>query len=401
MDGGVLSSIGSSGDSRHAASIAAAASTLRSPTATPPRNASVPRAGLDALRHRGWTYLVYRYRYLACFTLIGFASILVELALIRYVWPDSWSWPAASTMAFLVGMSVSFVLNAALNFRVPWEHLVRTFGWFAAISGLSFALNMAVVRSAALVVGDHYAPLRLVIAGVLFIVGYSLHRRFTFDMARDFGIAVYAHEAEDVAGIYDRVGRNCDHVHVDLIDETMLPTAWPVRLEVLDEVRELWPNVPVSLHVMSHYPRHWVDQTWDRVDWFLVHAEAQDDLWDLIYACRERDKRIGLVWRDGIPIASLMPYLPHLDFVVVLGICQPGVSGQPMSPRAIEVAATLDRLRARYGFDVMFDGGVKETNVGRVPAKYIVAASAVLNAENPINVAHLLRTGAKYQRRAA
>lgn len=401
MDGGVLNQIDAHRDPRRAASDAGATEAMRRAVGSTPASNSTARSALDALRHGGWTYLVYRYRYLACFTLIGFASILVELALIRYVWPKAWSWPAASTMAFLVGMSVSFVLNAAVNFRVPWEHLVRTFGWFAAISGLSFALNMAVVRSAALVVGDHYGLLRLITAGVLFIVGYSLHRRFTFDMARDFGIAVYAHEAEDVPEIYRRVGRNCDHVHVDLIDETMLPTAWPVRLDVLDEVRALWPNVPVSLHVMSHYPRHWADETWHRVDWYLFHVEAQDDLWDLIYVCREREKRVGLVWRDGIPIAALVPYLPHVDFVVVLGIRQPGVSGQTMSPRAIEVAGTLDRLRARYGFDVMFDGGVKETNVSRVPAKYIVAASAVLKAENPIGVAHLLRTGAKYERRAA
>ncbi len=362
---------------------------------------SGPGFSIDALRHRGWTYLVYRYRYLACFTLIGFASILIELALMRYVWPRSWNWPAASTIAFLVGMSLSFVLNATLNFRVPWDHLLRTFGWYAAISGMSFALNMAVVRWAAVIVGDHYGLLRLGTAGVLFIIGYSLHRRFTFDMARDFGIAVYANEAEDVGGVFARVGRNCDHVHVDLIDETMLAGASPVRLDKLDDVHRLWPSTPVSLHVMSLYPRHWVERTWDYVDWYLLHVDAQDDLWELIFDCRQHDKRVGLVWRDGNSLASLMPYLPHVDFVMVLGIRQPGVSGQAMSPRALEIAATLDRLRVRYGFDVMFDGGVKESNIGSIQAKYVVAASAVLLAENPINVAHMLRTGAKYERRAA
>lgn len=372
-----------------------------SPAVPQTDNPAPPRFSLDALRHRGWTYLAYRYRYLACFTLIGFASILIEVALMRYVWPGSWNWPLASTAAFLVGMSLSFVLNAVFNFRVPWGHLVRTFGWYAAISGLSFALNMAVVRWAASIVGDHYALLRLATAGVLFIIGYSLHRRFTFDMARDFGIAVYANDAEDVQSVFARVGRNCDHVHVDLIDETMLSGASPVRLAKLDEVCRLWPDIPVSLHVMSRHPRGWVERTWNYVDWYLLHVEAQDDLWQLIFECRQRDKRVGVVWRAGDTFASLMPYLPHVDFVMVLGIRQPGVSGQPVCPQALEVTATLDRLRGRYGFDVMFDGGVKASNVGAIPAKYIVAASAVLQAENPIDIAHLLRTGAKYERRAA
>jgi ribulose-phosphate 3-epimerase len=275
---------------------------------------------------------------------------------------------------------------------------VRTFAWYAAISGLSFALNMAVVRWAAALIGDHYGLLRLITAGVLFAIGYSLHRRFTFDMARDFGIAVYASAAEDVSSVFARVGRNCDHIHVDLIDETMSREAAPVRLDNIDEAHRFWPRAPVSLHVMSRRPRRWLDATWDRADWFLLHLESEDDLLDLIFACRQRNKRVGVVWRDGDSIAELMAYLPHVDFVMVLGIREPGKSGQTMCARAVEVAATLDRLRNRYAFDVMFDGGVKESNVQRIAAKYIVAASAVLQAENPIDAAHRLRSGAKYRR---
>jgi pentose-5-phosphate-3-epimerase len=103
-----------------------------------------------------------------------------------------------------------------------------------------------------------------------------------------------------------------------------------------------------------------------------------------------------VVWRPGLPAASLLQYLPHVDFVMVLGIREPGRSGQQICPEAIEVAATLNRLRARYGYEVMFDGGVKATNVSQIEAKYVVAASAVLQAEQPIKAAHVLRSGAKF-----
>jgi pentose-5-phosphate-3-epimerase len=48
----------------------------------------------------------------------------------------------------------------------------------------------------------------------------------------------------------------------------------------------------------------------------------------------------------------------------------------------------------------MFDGGVKQANVAQIPAKYIVAASAVFQAEDPVVATHVLRTGATYSRAA-
>jgi len=139
-------------------------------------------------------------------------SILLELALLRFVLPASWSRTAACGTAFAAGMIFSFSLNAFFNFHVPWKYLKRSFAWFAAISVLSYALNMASVQILHGIFGASYENLRLASAAILFWVGYRLHRRFTFDMARDFGIAVYANEAEDVPRVFARVGRNCDHV---------------------------------------------------------------------------------------------------------------------------------------------------------------------------------------------
>ncbi|HEY2883245.1 MAG TPA: GtrA family protein [Pirellulales bacterium] len=355
---------------------------------------------LRLLDHSGLGYLLYRYRYLAGFTVIGFLSILLELWMMRHVLPSDWSLTTQSTVAFCVGIVISFVLNAFLNFQVTWRHLLRTFTWFVVISTISFALNMAVVRCVYGFTGEHYHRLRLLSAGALFVVGYTLHRRFTFNEARDFGLAVYACEAEDPQRLYQLVGRNCDHVHVDLIDETMSASAPAVRLENIAIARSLWRRCPLVLHIMSLKPREWMQRTWHLVDWYLFHLEADDNLFDLIIACRQQNKRVGVVWRPGLPAAMLLPYLPHVDIVMVLGIREPGKSGQQICPEAIELTSTLNRLRARYGYEMMFDGGVKASNISQIEAKYVVAASAVLNAERPIQAAHVLRSGAKYQSRS-
>ncbi len=354
---------------------------------------------LRVLDHSGLGYWLYRYRYLACFAAIGFCSILLELWMVRHTLPEYWPLPLKSTVGFCGGIVFSFVANAFLNFQVSWRHLLRTFAWFAVISTISFAINMAVVRSIYGLTGNHYEMLRIVTAGALFVIGYTLHRRYTFDQARDFGLAVYACESEDPHLLYQRVGRNCDHIHVDLVDQTMGIRPSPVRLENITIARSLWRGCPVVLHVMSLKPQQWVEQTWNCVDAYLFHVEAEDDLMELTFACRQRGKRVGIVWRPGIATSAMLPFLPHVDFVMVLGIREPGVSGQKICPEAIEMAATLNRQRARYGYEVMFDGGVKASNVSEIEAKYIVAASAVLNAEYPIRAAHVLRSGARYYSR--
>lgn len=68
-----------------------------------------------------------------------------------------------------------------------------------------------------------------------------------------------------------------------------------------------------------------------------------------------------------------------------------------MCPEALDVVATVGSLRGRYKYEVMFDGGVKTSNVADIPARYIVAASAVINADNPIAAANALRSAALFR----
>ncbi len=351
-------------------------------------------------RHSELSFLIYRYRYLLTFTLIGLMAVLLEVQIAALL-PGSWAWGIKALLAFFVGLVLSFGLNVSVNFQVPRSHRSATFRRYALVSVLSFALNMAVVD----LFRDHlysaYAQARLISAGFLFLLAYTLHRRYTFELARNFGVAVYATPSEQVRKIFARLGRNCDHIHVDLVDQTMVPRAEPVDLKKLRLARQLWSDTPVCLHLMSLTPRYWVEQTLNHVDWYLFHVNVQDDLLGLIADCRLWGKKVGVVWHCSTNFRDLLPYLPHVDFVMALGIAQPGQSGQRLLDEALKVTDALDRLRHRYGYAVMFDGGVNLTTIDRIRAKYVVAASGVLRSHDPIRAAHSLRTGARYERRAA
>jgi len=362
----------------------------------PFRANGVPLAGTDRMpvgrRLRRWLpWLIWRYRYLAGFILYGFLSIVLEVVLIRFVFvfPDAWGEPARTIPGFVAGMLFAFFMNAYFNFRVSRREFARSFFLFALVSILSYSLNLAAMRWFGLA---DYPLGRFVTAGCLFMIAYTLHRRFTFrKTARNLGLAVYASENDGVREAFEHVGDLCDHIHVDLVDETFDPGAAPVDVDGIGEARRLWVWQPFCLHVMSRTPMRWIEACWDVADCFLVHVDVDDDLMELIARCRQKRRSVGVVWHHTVAFGDVMPYLPHVDFVMVLGIEHPGRSGQELMEAAVEAAAMFDGLASRYGYELIFDGGLTKENVHRVPARIIVSSSSVLRAENPAHTALLLR----------
>jgi len=350
-------------------------------------------------RYSRLSYYAYRHRYLAKFAAIGFFAIFIEILLVGMM-PTDWAWLTRALLAFAVGLSVSFALNAWMNFQVQRKYMVGTFLRYAVVSSLSFTLNMVAIGLWRDLIGSSYGMARIVSSGTLFLLAYWLHRRYTFNRAMNFGIAVYTIPEEKVVPIFRKVGYHCDHVHIDLVDETMNEEAAPVDMGKLRQVKKLWKNTPIAMHFMTLEPERWLDQTWDYVDWYLFHANTPD-LMERLTECRLHGKKVGVVWHDSCPVADVIHFLPHVDFVMVLGIAKPGVSGQKLHPRALAMAEVFDSLRDRYQYEVMFDGSVNAETIPSIRATYVVAASAVLRATDPVHMIHVLKTGARYEGRGS
>jgi ribulose-phosphate 3-epimerase len=354
------------------------------------RSSSMP---LGTRLRRLVTWLAWRYRYLAGFIVFGFLSIVLEVVLIGAVFPKAWPGEVTSVLAFVAGMLFAFYMNARFNFHVSHDYFLRTFFLFAAISAFSYLLNLAAAHYL-VIPWTSYPVSRFFTAGCLFMVAYYLHRRITFrNITRNLGLALYVREGDELQRAYDRIGDQCDHVHFDLVDSTFDVSAAPVELGKIAAARQLWTWQPFCLHVMSKTPLRWIEQCWQSVDWIVLHVDVLDDVMEVIASCRQWGRRVGIVWHESITLAQMLPYLPHVDFVVVLGIAQPGRSGQVMTEESLQAAALLNDMASRYGYELIFDGGVTTDNVDRIPAQILVSSSHVLQAENPIHAALALRSG--------
>ncbi len=364
-----------------------------------PTTAVVSEMPLALRLRRVATRLAWRYRYLIGFTIIGFASIALEVALLLFVLPASWPKISTSLFAFLVGMVFAFFMNARFNFQVSPRYFYRTFLLFATISALSYSLNLYAANYLRYIAWDSYPTSRFISAGCLFLIAYSLHRRFTFrHTARNLGLAMYMADIEEISRSYRSVGEQCDHIHLDLVDETFDPEAPPVNVSAIVEARNLYRWHPVCLHVMSKRPRQWIEKAAAYCDWILIHVNIDEDVMELIAFCREHNRKVGVVWHHSVSTAQLLPYLPHVDFLAILGIDRPGRSGQVIREEALSAAVRFQEMSRLYGYELIFDGGVTTENIGQIPAPIVVSYSSVLRAQNPIHNALVLMAGGRRDR---
>lgn len=313
------------------------------------------------------------------------AVILVESLLL--LWAPVFV-PPAWTCAFAFGMSlpVGLISLGLLERHSPLNVTLSLAAWLAGVSLFACGLAWALAETGGGLTAGYVGWRLALTLCILAVAGLRIPAR-----SRQLGVAVYATGQEDVFEIRRKVGNHLDHVHVDLVDVTVNASAVTVDLRRLDDVRRCWPGLPVCLHVMSHRPRSWVEQTWARVDWYLLPCDSRDDLQMLIADCRRRGKQVGVVWQSGFPVEQMLPYLSQVNFVMVMGIVRLGVSGQALSEDSLAAARTFSRLSDEHQYQLMFDGGVNVENAARIPGRYLVSASGVLASSAPKCSAELLR----------
>jgi ribulose-phosphate 3-epimerase len=334
---------------------------------------------------------IWRYLYILLFSFFCFVGIAVELAT-RQMFAVQGFW--GGLLCFSIGFLFSLLCNFKLNFRIDSNKFWKTAWVCGLISLAGCVLSLLAGAWMECRIAVPYPVLRISASAFLALLTYAFLLVVTpKGVIKNFGLAVYAVVDAPLDDLFERIGDHCDHIHIDLVDDTVKHDALTVDLEVISRAREIWAWQPFMLHIMSRKPREWVDKCIDGVDVILVHIDGEDDVMDIISQCRLHGKQAGVVAHHSVALSEVIPYLPHVDFVLVLGIEKPGYSGQLMVPTALGLADTLQSMSGRYGFRLIFDGGVTMENSGRIRSEYIVSSSTVLRAWNPVYACLAIKSG--------
>jgi len=340
-------------------------------------------------------FLVYRYRYITTYIVIGLGSIFIELLIIALA--NNLSNELTLVTGFATGMIFSYTLNSKLNFKVPKEKNLQTFKMFALISTFAFLLNLFLIHVIfAQIVIVSYSIVRFVSAGLIFMISYSLHRRYTFTDVKEIGIAVYLSKSENIKRIHNKVSKYIDWIHIDLVDKTFNPNAKPVKISKGFELEHYWPEKKKMTHIMSKKPSLWIDKVAPFSNTIIIHTEIDENVTKTLKHIKSLGKKAGICFLPQTSVSEIEQYLDKVDIVQVLGISKPGESGQHMDGEAIFNLDILNKLKKDYKFDLAFDGGVKLSNVNNIAAKYVVSGSTVLNSLNPTKSIYALKTSSKY-----
>lgn len=180
--------------------------------------------------------------------------------------------------------------------------------------------------------------------------------------------------------------KEAEWIHVDVMDGHFAPniTIGPLVVKALRKITKQFLDV----HLMIEKPEKYIEAFASAgADLITIHAEACDNLEELIEMIRKHGKKVGVSIRPRTKVKEIENVLGKVDVVLVMTV-EPGFGGQKFMPDIIPKIRELKALKdeKRFGFEIEVDGGVNRENCSELSeagAEVLVSGSAIFGSENP------------------
>lgn len=187
-----------------------------------------------------------------------------------------------------------------------------------------------------------------------------------------------------------------DIFHLDIMDGTFVPNisfGFPVVEAIARKARK-----PLDVHLMIVNPEKYVERFAKAgASMISFHYEAaRSGSAAVIEQIHSLGVKAGIVINPDCPVESIFPYLPAVDFVLIMSVFA-GFGGQKFIPESLERIRTVHEELVRIGrpdVPIEVDGGIGPGNAADVieaGASILVAGSAVFKAEDPAEVISAMR----------
>lgn len=341
--------------------------------------------------------VLYRYRFLLNYIVIGFLSICLEVLVFRAL-GSYFRIFIAQTFGFIAGVFFAFILNVRFNFKIPTPKRRRAFVFFVLISCLSLILTLLFRKFFLVYFALDYGIARFISSGCLFFIGYILNRKITFKGYKQVGVAIYSNGEENVKAIWDKIKAIPDFIHIDIVDDTFNNSVTRPIAYRMETIKAFWPRKELHCHIMSKYPSKWVKEVIHFADTIVIHYEIEEDIKTVISEIKSKNKRVGLCLLLETPVEVLNKYLNDIDEVMFLSIQKPGCSGQKFNIEVLDKIDYLHNTRRESDIDICVDGGVDDHVIHLLNVGKVISGAFVLNNNNPIKKIMQLQTSSQYER---
>jgi len=162
--------------------------------------------------------IIYKYRFFLGYVIIGIVSLIIELIFYYKLNEFNNNHILNSFFSVLIGIIFSFWFNVRYNFKISKTKRNKSLKYFLFISFSSYLIQILIIEE--FNTSFSYQLLRILTSGSFFWIAYLIHRKFSFKDFKKVGIAIYANGVEDIDGIFRKVDRFADFIHLDVVDKS-------------------------------------------------------------------------------------------------------------------------------------------------------------------------------------
>jgi len=327
-------------------------------------------------------YFIKKFKFFYFFVLIGFSSIILELFAYNFFNFLEINRNLSDILALLIGIIFAFYLNFFYNFEIHKSKFKRALIFFFIISCFSWVFQK-IIGYYFVVDNISYEFTRIITSGCFFIIGYLLHRKFSFRDFKKVGIAFYLNKSLNLKKVFKKIGNNLDFIHIDLVDSSFSKNKLKNDIAILKKIKSLWPEHVIQTHVMSKKPTKWIKEIIEHSDILYIHWEIKENLNDIRKLILSHGKKFGVAITLKTPPKKILKILKKSTNLLILSIDDPGFSGQRFNFKAFDYVDFFNNLNFRNQFRICVDGGVDKNIIKILNTDDVVSNSAILGSNNP------------------
>ena len=178
-----------------------------------------------------------------------------------------------------------------------------------------------------------------------------------------------------------------DGLHIDVMDGLFVPN-FSVGFPIVKALRRITGTF-LDVHLMIARPQRYVEKFCQAgADMVSFHVEAAEprDLLNAIALVHAQGKKAGLAIKPQTPAAVMLPYLDHVDMVLVMTV-EPGFGGQEFMHDQLSKIAFFRRMidRRHISCELEVDGGIDHDTAPlaiQAGATILVAGNAVFGFDD-------------------
>ena len=174
-----------------------------------------------------------------------------------------------------------------------------------------------------------------------------------------------------------------DYIHVDIMDGKFVPNK-TMPFSEMKHISE-YTSKRLDVHLMVANPSKYIPLYAElNTEYITFHVEVDEDIEANLQLIKSYSIKCGLSIKPDTKVSSLVPYLPYLDYILVMSV-EPGMGGQKFIEKSEAKINEVRALLDSYGVEAVIsvDGGVTDKTIDSCKnCDIVVSGSYVINSDN-------------------